>query len=306
MELVVALGVGSIVMSAIIGGLSMTMTQRKIVDHPIEAAALFDHMTLATAKSKNCNTNMANPIDNNTVSEAGPQNVKIDGVTVGTDLGKGIKVSKLEITVKTNGAIPLTDPPGGKRYPAYIGMQTSQVVSGNTRYSKPRSIPLHVNVDAAGKIIACNTDTSDQEVCMENGGTWDSLAPVGLNCTPTNHCLYGGSFSPAPAADGGFSNMATGSQGCPLGFTPQKSGEMDIAVKNGKYGVTNTTWPIYNCVRCGGTAAAGTPVPAPTPNGIFSQLTADAIAAYTTQMNTGNTLSSTGTSYGFTFPTPTP
>lgn len=301
-EVMIALGVGGIVMAGIIGGLSMTMAQRKIADHPVETAALMVRMTLATAKTAACTANLAN--GTNSVNATTPQVVSIDGVTENSDLGKGFKVAAMKISVDAN-PIPLTSPPNGKRYAAQIQFQTSQVINGTNRISKPRLLPLHVNVDANGLIVSCNADVSDQIVCMENGGAWDAAAPAGLNCTPLNHCLYGGSYSSLPAANGGFKNTATGGQGCPAGFTQQQAGEVNIARKNGKYGVQNVAYPVFNCVRCGTPNATVAP-DAAVVAGTYDELNTAANLAYEAQMNAGNALSALGASLGLSITAPVP
>ena len=294
MEIMIGLAIGSITMSAMMTGLSLMMTQKKMADQPIESSMLLDRVSLATSKPSLCATNLVNTV----VNPAAPVPVTVDGMQESSEMGKGMRVKTMKISVNPVGSSNLTDPPGGKRYPAYIQVQTTQDINGVPHDSKTQSVPLHVNVDSTGKIVSCNSDSTDQTVCIESGGTWDSAGPIGLKCTPTNHCLYGGSYSTLPVSQGGFGNMANGGlNSCPNGFKVQQSGMISIASKQGKYGVKNTDFPVYNCMRCG--SGAGAVAASPVVNsGAYDLVNADADAAAALQQSQAAALNALGSSLG--------
>jgi hypothetical protein len=249
----VALAIGATFMSAIAAGMAMMGNQRRMVDQATSTSMMADEIKMATMRPDNCTANLAN--GSNSIDENGPKPISIAGYMANRDMGKGLKVKSVNIVVDKN--LKTTANPVGMpgviydRYPAVIQLQTTLATSSGNFDSRVRTIPIMVNADqATHRIMGCQLDSGDQQVCSETGGVWDESAPIGQQCIPVDHCETAGSFTFLSNAEGGFNNYRTGGKSCPDGYKLHRTGAMSVARKDGKYGVKNTTYPIYTCARC--------------------------------------------------------
>lgn len=299
-EMMITLGIGSIIMSAIVGGLAFTIRQRQMLDQKTETSLLTDRINAVVAKPAKCGTSLNNTV----IDTAAGVQVTIDGVTENQYIGQGVKVSTLKLVVDQAHKTPLPSATVGSfRYPAYLQLQTVTTNGASSIYSRQRNIPLHVDVDVTNQVYACSGETGEQLVCAKGGGVWDASAPDGLRCAPAKHCLFGGTYSTLPVADGGFINPTTGAQSCLPGYKVQQAGSLSLAMKSGKYGAKNTTYPNYNCVRCGsgaGTVAAAAQG-AYDDGAVFEELNAEAEAANEMQIQQTSDLEAIRLSLGITW-----
>ncbi|RYZ75988.1 MAG: prepilin-type N-terminal cleavage/methylation domain-containing protein [Proteobacteria bacterium] len=254
MEMMVALAVGGVAIAAVTSGLTASMNMRQRSDMKTETSLVNDRLTSMVMKTNAC----TGYVENTPFSATTPMAVAVDGMSTGTKISGNLSVKEMSLIV--------TDPVATnfagntrKRYSAALRFQTTTKVNGLTVDSKPRLIPVKVSVvNSTNKIESCETATTEQDICLDAGGVWDSAAVnKELRCKPADSCQYAGSYTDAPIAVGGFGNAAnSGIQACPSDFVPRVSGSMSVAVSCGKKCATTQTFSTYNCVRCGPAASA--------------------------------------------------
>lgn len=258
-NLVVGLGIASIVMGGFAAAIQMMNRAKQTSDVKTEASLFVDSIQQTLKRPNSCQTNLAG----NIMKIDGSENpVTLGWTSTGTEIAKGVKVMKM--SMKTSGN-PIAAPGAAGTYSmnATLELQVADASVDPPLPLRSRFIPLLLTVTGVGAnnqgvISKCGSIDSSAEVCAQLDGVWDPNAPVGLQCVPTDRCLYAGSYSNAPhtgtdangAPNPGFINTYTGNQTCPQYFSAQQTGSVQVARKASKYKVVTDTYPVYTCVRC--------------------------------------------------------
>jgi prepilin-type N-terminal cleavage/methylation domain-containing protein len=254
-EMLVAVAIGGVAMAAIASGLTAAVNMRQRSDQKTETSLLSDRLTAVLSNKEKCTAQLS-PVAYDPDTETP---ITIDGMSEGMMVSSSVRLKEMKL-LPTPPAARFKVNDGLYRHLTYVRYVTESMVNGVAVTSRPRTIPLRVAVSTAtGRIETCKTELSQEDICLASGGTYDASAgtPDALRCKPRGHCQYAGSYTTAPIGIGGFGNRAmNGAQACPADYTTQRAGSVALATSCGKNCATTTSYPVFNCVRCGDALAA--------------------------------------------------
>lgn len=273
-EYLLAAALGVILLAALAGALATISQTQRVNDIASDA----DDLVQAIALTVNAGDRCTDLLRNKPYNTAAPQEVsfpiELGSRTIVVQAGAepsdipGLRIKNFQLihnpdyqnidpqTLATSPYTVIDDASGVTQnlYLATLRIITERLDGPRVTLAPPRDIPIKVSVNTAtNAIVTCNSEASEARLCRETGGEFNPAAvPPAPRCIPKTHCEFGGSFSTAPASEGGFNNPLTGGQSCDTaaGFVVQRTGTTSWAYSGGKYRVRNSYYPVYTCVRC--------------------------------------------------------